>query len=1118
MYYVMFYGGIICAIISVVYAIYVFVKKDVPGCVRDVKHKRNLLFAGIIVAGMIMNICENDVAMRIREAQRACAKSVKMNENANINRLSAGTETGKNEENVDKESGSKTGNEKSGEAESGGETGNETSGEAESGGETGNETSGEAESGGETGNETSGEAKSGGETEEKVLDIVVIATDEEKSNCVTGTCKTFIEENEREEEEGTGTKETEEGKKTEESKENEEEREGKEAKESKEVEESKEGNVEGDEGKSGKQQDSEPRNVSDIGTDNIIWTNEDVELKVELHYTNNLERVSYTIGENEEVVVSDYEEDAFTITVSDTAKDSAGVPISITVVDAKGNRAVYEGNVFVDKTAPVIGDWSYKIKDKNVKLRAGNIYTNEGLCVSVPVSDEGSGIDKGLTGAKFVTGAVDDIDAKEDSMTRNESGEVDGDSSVIDLEIFEGGKGDYYAFIPIKDNAGGLDGCVVFSFKDMAGNVVAKKSSRIIYNIRKPMINLVVQSEYGKWTSKNDKARIDVKAPGCGIKKMAIYVAGEKVKEDKPEDILEELTCTLKLDKSAAKHTGYTVEVRVTDNCGNESRKKKRVFIDKEAPEIKVTGVESDSYNADDVEIKVDVEEVSFPDTVVEYKATRIFHGKTDKVKMDAFMPKDYKDRDILHFSKEGEYEISVTAVDGAGNVGTIGNIHFFIDKTPPEVFVQGVEEGAVKNKDVTLDLICEEDYFETNMVYAKVRRSIDGRVEVEEPQMFEHSARVEKRTRVFSKDGEYEVSLSAKDKAGNETVEKVVHFTVDKTAPKISVTGTKPYGKWDKGVTLNVGVEESFYNKSKVAVNATKTNMDGDKSNVVLPEMSLDNRLSKEVLSFEEEGIYRLSVSVRDGAGNISKKQVDFLIDTTKPIISGIDGHDGKYYKSFCPDNLMDGLFKDLTLNYCELYLNGIEYDGESEITEEGKYVLSAKASDELGHVNEKSASFIVDHTPPEIVFSGAMDGEQVDEPGTVSWQLIDSDDMIEKIIINGKEYDADLQDISYNDYGTYDIQIESIDRAGNKGLARLNFQYIKPMGLFRAKSGGGGGLEENGKVDIVAKPDGVENKASFIGRMSIRRLGVLLSVVIVCMLGVIILTVVKIKKKNNA
>ena len=50
MYYVMFYGGIICAIISVAYAIYVFVKKDVPGCVSDVKHKRNLLFAGTLSA------------------------------------------------------------------------------------------------------------------------------------------------------------------------------------------------------------------------------------------------------------------------------------------------------------------------------------------------------------------------------------------------------------------------------------------------------------------------------------------------------------------------------------------------------------------------------------------------------------------------------------------------------------------------------------------------------------------------------------------------------------------------------------------------------------------------------------------------------------------------------------------------------------------------------------------------------------------------------------------------------------------------------------------------------------------------------------------------------------
>ena len=37
------------------------------------------------------------------------------------------------------------------------------------------------------------------------------------------------------------------------------------------------------------------------------------------------------------------------------------------------------------------------------------------------------------------------------------------------------------------------------------------------------------------------------------------------------------------LNSSAKKHSGYVVEVRVVDNCGNESRKKGRIFIDKDS-------------------------------------------------------------------------------------------------------------------------------------------------------------------------------------------------------------------------------------------------------------------------------------------------------------------------------------------------------------------------------------------------------------------------------------------------------------------------------------------------------------------------------------------------------
>ena len=126
---------------------------------------------------------------------------------------------------------------------------------------------------------------------------------------------------------------------------------------------------------------------------------------------------------------------------------------------------------------------------------------------------------------------------------------------------------------------------------------------------------------------------------------------------------------------------------------------------------------------------------------------------------------------------------------------------------------------------------------------------------------------------------------------------------------------------------------------------------------------------------------------------------------------------------------------------------LNGIEYDGVSEITEEGKYTLDIEVRDELGHISSEIIEFIIDHTPPKVLFSGVMDGETVHESGVVTLSIANAGDKITDVRMNGVRYEADLRSLPYQEYGSYQIDVDCVDEAGNAVTRSLYFVYRNPV-----------------------------------------------------------------------
>ena len=784
------------------------------------------------------------------------------------------------------------------------------------------------------------------------------------------------------------------------------------------------------------------------------WTSDPIGIKISVSDEVGISNVSYRISDNI-AESTDYGEDTecnFTkyierkITVSESSKDTSGVPVVLTVTNVLGNVSVVTRWIHTDSVTPTVFIDGYENDKGVINVKNDIIYSNTGVCVRFNAEDIGSGL------------STDNIEA-EYAYTDTEK---EGIVSPGVLSVQKDDKG-YYVYIPddIPDNV--YDGYVTIRAKDRAGNQTEITGSRMIICKKSPKISWSSDIDMESWTNKDILLHISCNAPDCGIRKISYYVAGNKVKEDRPENVEYVIEQELLLDKSAEKKNGYIVEIRMVDNCGNECNKKQRVYIDKNKPELSVAGADNDTYHSENVRLKYEVSDISFTDTRVKYDIVRVSDEKEYKEIREDFVPKDYTDSDEFVFSKEGEYTVNAVAVDGAGNRKAASKLQFVIDKTAPEIFMRGIKDNDIKGRDVKVDFLCEERYYESDEITINVARTLENRTEKQRLDIFEKNSSKELKSYIFSEEGQYEVTMDAKDKAGNTAVTEILHFIVDKTAPEIYILGTEPYRQWEDEVRLKVMVKEEFFQNNKVALTGSISDMDEESSKLLLPKMQMEKKSNTLSLSFDKDGVYGISVSARDGAGNVSQKKLHFLIDRETPVISGIDKYDGKYLKEFEIGEEKEEMFRDLTLKSCGMTLNGIEYDG-CKISDEGRYVLTAYAEDELGHRSEKRAEFVVDHTAPEVIFTGADDGDTMCEKGIIKWKLLDDGDEITGVTINDKEYDVNLRELSYNSYGDYNIRIDSIDNAGNEGTSTLTFRYAHDRLPY--KNGGREG-EGDGKGD---------------------------------------------------
>lgn len=725
---------------------------------------------------------------------------------------------------------------------------------------------------------------------------------------------------------------------------------------------------------------------------------------------------------------ADKQQDYIT-TKTSTYTTEGNYEVTLEGVDKAGNAGIAQTITFsIDHTAPVISDISYSDVYGLLAPKYGIIFSNQMIQVKFQVTDQVVGV--------------------EDSYVYVTLGEAK--DRLADAPLYMARKGEqgyYYVYVPSDVILTEYDGVITLWANDRLRNESNAQTIRMIQNTDKPEIVMDCDLDYTKWQSRDVTFHTKVADNKSGLKEVTYSIDGKEVKKIEFTEFVKEYTYDLTATKTADKVSGYTVDIQVMNNNGTESEASRQVYIDKEPPVIKLSGVQNGTHYNKTQTVKTEVEDVSFKNTKTEYYVTRTLDGKTYKEKYAAFTMRKYEDQCTRRFGGEGRYQVYAVTTDSAGNRTKSNTLRFVVDKTAPKLAISGIENGSMNGNAVTLQFDLTDSFYTTTDASIRIEKTLDGGTTRSEVTSFPKKAKHSTLSRTFEEDGTYDITFTAKDRAGNVAKTRKISFSVDQTKPEIQITGTSNYEQWNRPVTVRFAVEESYYAGNHITIQGTRQDINGNVEELELPAIANTAKLSSLTQTFSKDGIYDFSISTKDEAGNQDEKEIHFILDQTRPEIHKVAQYQGGYYQEFKIADTLEEVFKDLTVVSYRILLNGIEYDGVTPVTEEGKYNLSVEVQDELGHKSTENAEFIIDHTAPKVIFTGVKDGQSVTESGSVTLSLTNPEDEITAVSMNGVEYDADTRQLDYTEYGSYHIDVECIDKAGNHVVRTIQFTYHNPL-----------------------------------------------------------------------
>lgn len=270
----------------------------------------------------------------------------------------------------------------------------------------------------------------------------------------------------------------------------------------------------------------------------------------------------------------------------------------------------------------------------------------------------------------------------------------------------------------------------------------------------------------------------------------------------------------------------------------------------------------------------------------------------------EAGNPDDIRWTAEVYYSADGDYTFDIRVVDLAGNVsegvnygGSAAPAQFTVDQTAPLISV------SYNNNDVRNDryfagprtarIVVVERNFDPAQVDFVQTASREGE-DMELPAISwtsdgdVHTARIDYRA-----DGDYTLDVRAVDLAGNTSGETdygdsaaAQAFTIDQTAPQLSVDGLRNGGAYSGEVIPVISFSDIHYDSCEICLLRTRL---GEKNEDVtetfmpdIEEFSWGGRGEYDTFDriADNDGIYRLTVRAVDLAGNEEAETLSFTLN----------------------------------------------------------------------------------------------------------------------------------------------------------------------------------------------------------------------------------------------
>lgn len=559
-----------------------------------------------------------------------------------------------------------------------------------------------------------------------------------------------------------------------------------------------------------------------------------------------------------------------------------------------------------------------------------------------------------------------------------------------------------------------------------------------LYNRNIPLTVTVKDTFSGistiEWSIANDNESGIISVESIGNNEAVVNAGGvEIVNTETESNLVTSITFKLSVDDNS---NGNIVKIVLTDQSKNVSEASKTYSIDTTAPTVTAgiaNGIaHNGSYYNSDLTVNIAITERNFNGGDVQIT----LNGNTQTVQWDDDGSAVGQDGTVhqasFQINGDGDYTYSVSYTDRAGNTGnTVSSDKFTIDKKAPEATItfdvgDDTKDDAYYNSVRTATFAVEEHNYGSAVIkITKDGTDISGSYELNNWKPNDHSGDNHTQSVTLKEEsGYYQVSITVTDMAGNTFQTASKKFYIDLVAPEVhinveNVKNGAPSN--DKTITPSISIvdHEGNLDPESISLKVTVVKLtdeneiksftaldyhglsawkDGDGS-IKLDNENSPNEISFNMNNLKEDGIYTITVSASDLAGNTGGQ-------------SSEDKQNGSEYK--------------LSVNRL-----GSTYEVDDKIVSkdpELRYYQNSDGSPFTFTITEYNVNTL---NPTDTIVKITCDGNVVDNEVKATEETGDN---------TWSKYTYEFPPELFENSGKYIIKLYSVDAAGNENPLEIN------------------------------------------------------------------------------